>query len=944
MSDPRTYFCQRMQPAIYRKLSEVVERYRIDPSGRREVWVRRFFEALDWGGPAAFSIDSNEDGFSLSVDKCPVINVIIEKPSAIEPVYRGLNRAYNQDVPWVVATDFNSFGLFGSYWVSFQHDVSSATALKFEFSEYLLEAQNFELLTPDAVAHNRIDELYRSFSGRRKRLPIDIHLVERMSHWRQLALESLGPNAAGADASIYQLINALFLVRYMEDSKVIPVSLKGLAEEENKEKCASGLRRILSQINQTVGYRVPTRKDLDKLNLVPLRSLLRDLYGYPELGIEYDFAAMSVDVLGRFYEEYLQSKPEQIQKKPNREDLFIDISSYEFENIRRKRGIYYTPRYLVDYIVSNLVTRHKAANPQSGPPAILDLAVGSGTFLTTGLDQLFENYSKTDPSRLIGSVTGLDIDERAIEAARLNLTAKFISKGIRENFSELRLKCFDLLRQGPEASELRNLVPQDGFDIIVGNPPYIQYEKLAATYPLDSLQANFEVADQRVDSYMLFVEAAVDLLKLGGLCGLVLPNGIIRSKTASRLREWLAKKADLLEMVDFLDQPVFKSAAIYVCILLFRKKSNQVPSPQTTVVKVFHLSNTPSSQLARVSVATEGMQNGYEVFQTPQPSGPTPWVLRNRTEIELVEFIKKECVSLKVGEVEIRQGIKTGLDEVFLVQTNSFGKGKSVISDNPGVVIENELLLPVFRNRDLRRWNSRPSFSVIYPYDLKTKRLLPWKTIEQNYPGCATYLKAHKDKLAKRKSLRGKEWYALIEPRLATVSSALEMLFIAEMSFRPSVSSVSTKATTIVGGAGGGSWILFEKNAYQKGSLMAYLNSIIAEWFLRQVSTPRRGGWLLVESQALTNLPIPKFLKDKNSFANNELERLTAKIAEKLQAAVGAHSASIRREVQIIEDQIDSIIIETLGLTSKHADYIRSRVSASRGAVKTADDQPALLF
>jgi hypothetical protein len=235
-----------MQPTIYRKFNEVVENYRIDGRGKREAWVRRMFEALDWGGPAAFSIADEQSGFTLQIDKRPVIKVIVASPAKIDAVYNGLNQAYNQDVPWVVTTDVESFGLFGSYWVSFRHDVSSAMALSYNFSEYLLEAQNFDLLTPQSVANNRIDEFYSAFPGRKKRLPIDIHLVERMSRWRQLACDALGCDPTTGDASVYRLINTLFLVRYMEDSTVARFDLKKLLERTAKNDFTAGLREIFS--------------------------------------------------------------------------------------------------------------------------------------------------------------------------------------------------------------------------------------------------------------------------------------------------------------------------------------------------------------------------------------------------------------------------------------------------------------------------------------------------------------------------------------------------------------------------------------------------------------------------------------------------------------------------------------------------------------------------
>jgi hypothetical protein len=387
-----------------------------------------------------------------------------------------------------------------------------------------------------------------------------------------------------------------------------------------------------------------------------------------------------------------------------------------------------------------------------------------------------------------------------------------------------------------------------------------------------------------------------------------------------------------------LDQPVFKGASIYVCILLFRKKSQYSLPTQVSIAKIFHLSQTPASQLARVPVAGDDVQDGYEVFHAPQPEGKAPWVFRNATESELLNFIKNKCDTLNDNDLEIRQGIKTGLDDVFLIQASLAGKKVVYVSDNSKYIVETELLIPIFRNRDLRRWYSKPINFLIYPYDRDQDMLLPWKTIERDFSGCAAYLNANKGRLAERKSLRGKPWYALIEPRLATLESSASRLFIAEMSLRPLFSKSSEPGAGILGGAGGGSWLLLKSAKYQIDSLMAYLNSIVAEWFLRQVSSLRRGGWMLVEQRNLNNLPIPKFLSESGSFACSELNRLSLKLSGHMQAAVGLVSPQVRREIQLIEDQIDSIVMEAIGLSSIQADYIRNRVMASRNGGKAEND------
>jgi len=146
----------------------------------------------------------------------------------VDVVYRGLNRAYNRDVPWLVATDVESLGLFGSYWMSFPTDISGALAWQLQADEYLLEAPKLNLLTPDEVVRNELDQLYAQFSLRRRRHPIDVHLVDRMSEWRGMALQALASAKGNDDPLIYRFINSLFLVRYLEDSGLMQDRLLGL--------------------------------------------------------------------------------------------------------------------------------------------------------------------------------------------------------------------------------------------------------------------------------------------------------------------------------------------------------------------------------------------------------------------------------------------------------------------------------------------------------------------------------------------------------------------------------------------------------------------------------------------------------------------------------------------------------------------------------------------
>lgn len=182
-----------MQPALYRRVTEFIDRTRAERHVSRSAWVRRFFDALDWGDRAAFSLEKEStDNFDLTVEGCPVLSVVTQPPAQIDAVYTALNRAYNRDIPWVVASDSHSIGLFGSYWYSFPHDVTTALAWEMKSQDFLLDPPKLELLTPQEVARSRLDRFYDAFPLRKKRHPIDVHLVERMSDWREMALDALG--------------------------------------------------------------------------------------------------------------------------------------------------------------------------------------------------------------------------------------------------------------------------------------------------------------------------------------------------------------------------------------------------------------------------------------------------------------------------------------------------------------------------------------------------------------------------------------------------------------------------------------------------------------------------------------------------------------------------------------------------------------------------------
>ena len=925
-----------MQAIIYRKLSELLESYASNKRGRPEVWVRKLFQSLDWGERPTYSIaDDPGNGFQLLVDKFPLINILVDNPQNIDSVYRALNRAYNQDIPWLVVTDFKSLSLFGSYWYSFPYDISSALALQIDQSQFLLESHQLELLSPQEAASSRLNELYGIYEGRKRRISLDLHLVQRMTSWRQLALSAIREPSAEADALIHRLINSLFLIRYIEDinSDNIYITLKSISDIEDDNLFSQNLILLLRQVADRTNYNIPTPQELRQLVYAPIRTLARQLYGYPEAGISYDFSAMSVDVLGRFYEEYLRWQVEPSQMPTYTMTLF-EPPQYEFRNIRHDKGIYFTPRYIVDYITKNLVGRYFASHNDQNLPIVLDIACGSGTFLSAAVDIILELQPnlRQNPTSILESMVGLDNDPRAVEATRLNLTTKLLGVKTDINVPDLKLDCFDLLFNGPSGRQLQHILPNGTADIIIGNPPYIKYETLVQLYGAEELHARFETAEGRFDSYILFLEAAINLLADGGLGGFVVPNALLRGQAAANLRDWLTKKSQVLEVIDFLDQPVFQGVGTYVCLLLFRKRTRLIDEPQinVTVAKIYNITDTPSSQLAAVAVAQPELSDGIEVYRVAQPSGRGAWNLRSNVDTDLISFLETQCETAVRECFDVRQGIKTAADKIFVFEGTIVDKNFVEIHGENAIRLELGICLPLLRNRDMKRWYSKPKARIIYPYDNRNGNLLEWNIILRNFPNIANYLTSHRTALENRKSIASAPWYSLVRARTETFLARPTKLFISELSLRPLVCMSDANNVAIMGSTGGGSWLISRQDDDDTLALLAYLNSIVSEWYLRQICSLRQGGYILIEQSQLERIPIPSFLLDKNSFARSEIIRLTNGILDKVKNSSQSAESQWRRDVFRAEEQINTLILEAIGLNVGQASYMRDKILTSR--------------
>ena len=340
-----------------------------------------------------------------------------------------------------------------------------------------------------------------------------------------------------------------------------------------------------------------------------------------ELG-KYNFDEdLSVNILGHIFEQSI-SDLEEIKSKVNKSQNLKELQ----QSRRKKDGIFYTPDYIVRYIVDNSLGAYLHEHEEKVKEEfklkgnikdriyekreqqayykyqdilqnikVVDPACGSGAFLVYVFDYLLaenrrvasilgnnlfatENYIK---SILQNNIYGVDLNEESVEITKLSLWLKTAQKGKKLTDLDNNIKCGNSLIDDPKIVGLRafnwhNEFPQifkrGGFDVVIGNPPYVDSENMTKHSPTERsyIAHKFASATGNWDLFIPFVQLSADLLKDGGLCSMIVPNKLLSADYSESIRSYMQDQGSLTNLVDVTKDKVFE-VDIYPVIYVFSK-------------------------------------------------------------------------------------------------------------------------------------------------------------------------------------------------------------------------------------------------------------------------------------------------------------------------------------------------------------------------------------
>lgn len=280
-----------------------------------------------------------------------------------------------------------------------------------------------------------------------------------------------------------------------------------------------------------------------------------------------------------------------------------------------------------------------------------------------------------------------------------------------------------------------------GFDVLVGNPPYIRQEDLKAIKKF--LEMDFDVYESTADLLTYFIERAYTLLRDGGQFGYIVSNKFARASYGAKLRDFILNQTQLKAFIDFKGYPIFNAAVVEAAIIMFEK--SKVPNNYDIRHAVVESDFNPKEFL-RIYLENRFIQYPVALLRD------RTWTFEPPERLALKDKVAAQGVPLKDWDITINRGVLTGFNEAFIVDGAT---RQRLIDADPRSA---EILKPVLRGRNIKKWlpEYEDLWLILTHNGLKNGELQRVDVVK-DYPAVYQYLLKFEDEL-KTRTDQGNHW------------------------------------------------------------------------------------------------------------------------------------------------------------------------------------------
>lgn len=401
-----------------------------------------------------------------------------------------------------------------------------------------------------------------------------------------------------------------------------------------------------------------------------------------------------------------------------------------------------------------------------------------------------------------------------------------------------------------------SLSPADfsGFDVVIGNPPYVRQEKIKEQKP--EFKKLYECYSGAADLYVYFYERGIQLLNESGIFSFITSNKWMRSGYGEKLREYLQTGTRVRRLLDFGDAEIFDAIA-YPCVVILEKEA--AASDSMFKALKWNQEEWKVEDLTRHLTA--------DTFQMGQADlASEAWRLESKTKLQLLDRIK--AAGMPLGDYvngRFYRGLLTGLNEAFVVNRETRDE---LIRAHPSSA---EVLKPFLRGRDIKRWRVEYEDQYLIRIESSENITHPWsnkpeakaeKVFSETLPAIHAFMKPLRKELKERYD-QGKYYWELRSCAYWDEFEQPKIIVPAitdTVNFAPDFRGYfcNNKATIFIPDS-----VVFT---------CAAVNSQVSAWYASQTFATKQGGFFDFEPRYSTQLVIPR--------ATPEQQKIVERLAE----------------------------------------------------------------